>query len=64
MNQASPQYDDSLHMMEVLGGSFVKALVDCYYAADSRNKARLLAAFPETFEKYENMFQEWKGKQS
>ena len=49
-------YDNALHMMEVLGGSFVKALADLYYMADSTNKPRVRAAFPEYFERYEAMY--------
>ena len=52
------QYDNALHMMEVLGGSFVKALADLYYMADSTNKLRVRAAFPEYFEKYEAMYRQ------
>lgn len=59
----SRQYDNGLHMMEVLGGSFVKALVNCYYCADSSNKVKLRIAFSEYFEKYELMFKEHKAKE-
>lgn len=41
---ASQKFDDHYHLMEVQGGSFVKALVATYYRADAKNKARLLAA--------------------
>ncbi len=51
------EYDDALHMMEVIGGSFVKALANLYYMADSTNKRRVRAAFPEYFEKYEAQYQ-------
>lgn len=34
------QYDNAAHMMEVLGGSFVRSLIHCYYCADSNNKVR------------------------
>lgn len=50
-------YDDHLHMMEELGGSFVKSLAACYYRADSSNKSRLEAAFPEYFNKYREMWE-------
>jgi hypothetical protein len=49
-------YDDALHVMEVQGGSFVRALVDCYYAADSANKAKLRETFAGYFETYEARF--------
>lgn len=51
-------YDGPLHMMEVMGGSFVRSLANCYYAADSSCKQRLRAAFPEYFEHYELMFKQ------
>lgn len=53
-------YDNALHMMESFGGSFVKSLANCYYCADSTNKQRLRAAFPEVFERYERHFADWK----
>ena len=52
------QYDNGLHMMEELGGSFVKSLVNCYYCADSSNKAKLREAFAEYFERYDQMYKE------
>ncbi len=55
------QYDSPEHMMEVMGGSFVKALVDLWYCADSNNKPRVRAAFPEYFERYEQMYREHIG---
>lgn len=57
------QYDNALHMMEVLGGSFVKSLADCYYCADSNNKVKLRIAFSEYFERYELMFKEHNAKE-
>lgn len=58
-----PQYDNAAHMMEVLGGSFVRSLIHCYYCADSNNKVKLREAFSEYFEKYERMFKEHKAKE-
>lgn len=54
------EYDNALHMMEVLGGSFVKSLANCYYCADSDNKVKLRMAFSEYFERYELMFKNHK----
>jgi hypothetical protein len=51
-------------MMEIFGGGFVKALVDLWYRADSTNKQRLRAAFPEYFERYELMFKRHKESQA
>lgn len=53
MNQ---EFDNALHLMEVQGGSFVKALVELYYRADSTKKPRVRAAFPEVFDEYERRF--------
>lgn len=50
-------YDDALHLMETLGGSFVRSLAACYYAADPVNKEKLRAAFASYFESYEARFQ-------
>jgi len=55
-------YDDHLHMMEVMGGSFVKSLAACYYCADMSNKIRLEAAFPDYFNKYREMWKEHAAK--
>lgn len=49
-------YDNALHVMEVQGGSFVKALVNCYYTADSTNRAKLRETFAEYFESYQARF--------
>ena len=38
--------------MEKMGGGFASALAVAYYRADSDNKARILGAFPDLFEKY------------
>ena len=50
-------YDDPIHMMESIGGSFVKALAECYYRADSTNKIRLKTAFKDYFNHYEGLFE-------
>lgn len=52
----SPRFDSALHMMEVQGGSFVRALAACYYAADTENKLALRAAFAKYFDNYEAQF--------
>ena len=59
----SNHYDNALHMMEKFGGSFVKSLAHCYLMADSENRPRLRAAFPEVFERYERHFEDWKFAQ-
>lgn len=50
-------YDDALHLMEQTGGSFVRALAACYYAADPANKATLRAAFAKYFDEYQRKFE-------
>lgn len=45
--------------MEVLGGSFIKALVNLWYCADTINKQRVRSAFSDHFDRYEQMFKAW-----
>ena len=44
--------------MERMGGGFASALAVAYYQADSDNKARILAAWPDLFEKYRRIARE------
>ena len=44
--------------MERMGGGFASALAVAYYRADSNNKARILAAWPDLFEKYRRIARE------
>lgn len=53
----SQNFNSPLHMMEGLGGSFVRSLVACYQAADPTNKAKLRAAFADYFTLYERRFE-------
>lgn len=39
-------------VMERMGGGFAAAVAVAYYRADGDNKARVLDAFPELFDKY------------
>jgi hypothetical protein len=55
---AGDSFDSVLHLMEVRGGSFVRALAACYYAADPSNRMRLRAAFSDYFQNYEAQFLE------
>lgn len=50
------QFDNALHVMEVQGGSFVKSLANCFYAADPANRAILRQAFAHYFAEYEARF--------
>ena len=53
---ARPQSDDdhlyAAHEMEQMGGSFAACIARAYYCADSSNKERLKAAFPDLFTRY------------
>jgi len=40
--------------MEKYGGSFVKALAQCFYRADRNNFKKLQNAFEEYWEEYKN----------
>jgi hypothetical protein len=53
-----PTYDNALHLMEAIGGSFARALAELYYRADQNNKLRVRLAFPEIFARYESMYAE------
>jgi len=54
----SQQFDDALHVMEIQGGSFVKALSACYFRADPTNRAILRQAFARYFDEYEARYQQ------
>ena len=41
--------------MSVFGGSFVKALAECFTRADGFNFTKLKNAFPEYWDQYEKM---------
>ncbi|NML34896.1 hypothetical protein [Paraburkholderia antibiotica] len=56
-------YDNALHVMEVEGGSFIKALAHCYLMADSINRTKLRKTFAGYFEVYEARFEAWKEQQ-
>ena len=55
-----PQHDDdyiyAAHVMERIGGSFAAHIARAYFAADSGNRARLRAAFPDLFTRYFNVY--------
>lgn len=46
---------EAAETMQKHGGSFVKALAECYFRADELNKLRLVNAFNEYFELYAKM---------
>jgi len=41
-----------VHQMRERGGSFAQALADAWFKADSENRAKLEAAFPQLFDSY------------
>lgn len=45
-------------LMEKIGGGFASALAVAYFRADADNQARILAAWPDLFERYRRMDQE------
>lgn len=52
-------YDNALHMMELQGGSFVRALAELYLRADAENKLRVRAAFADYFTEYKDRYFAW-----
>lgn len=48
-------YLDAAHEMQRMGGSFAACIARAYFAADSSNKERLKAAFPDLFVSYYNL---------
>ena len=44
--------------MERMGGGFASALALAYFRADSDNQARILAAWPDLFERYRRIARE------
>lgn len=57
---ARPQSDDdyihAAQLMEQMGGSFAASIARAYYVADSGNRERLKAAFPDLFTRYYNEY--------
>lgn len=45
-------------LMEKIGGGFASALAVAYFRADADNQARILAAWPDLFERYRRMDQD------
>lgn len=48
----------AVRLMSRIGGSFAAALAAAYWAADSDNRARILAGWPDLIERYRRMAQE------
>ena len=53
LNQDQDLKLDIAENMKTYGGSFVKALSECVYTADSDNLAILIEAFPNYFKQYQ-----------
>jgi 2-oxo-4-hydroxy-4-carboxy--5-ureidoimidazoline (OHCU) decarboxylase len=54
----------AVQVMERMGGGFASALAVAYYRADSDNRARILAAWPDLFEKYRRIAHELQPDQA
>lgn len=52
-SQHTARHIDVLDAMSRFGGSFVKALAEAWFRADSDNHAKLYAAFAEYYDRYE-----------
>jgi hypothetical protein len=52
MSLTPDQLHRAAHTMEKQGGHFASAIAAAYFAADSNNRARLLAAFGDLFERF------------
>lgn len=52
-------YENPIDLMHRTGGSFAQSIAQAYFHADSSNRLRLHAAFPELFAKYEQQFNQW-----
>lgn len=50
--QSDDDYLDAAHEMQRMGGGFASCIARAYFAADSSNKERLKAAFPDLFTRY------------
>ncbi len=48
----------AVRLMSRIGGSFAAALAAAYWVADSDNRARILAGWPDLIERYRRMAQE------
>lgn len=56
--------DKELYVVEAMakyGGSFVKALAECFYRADPDNFIKLRAAFSEYWQQYEKIAEKENG---
>jgi hypothetical protein len=51
---------DAFHLMEALGGGFASRLAKAWFYADSGNRTRIEAAFPEMIGRYAAMAEQRK----
>lgn len=54
----------AVQVMERMGGGFASALAVAYYRADGDNRARILATWPDLFEKYRRIARELQPDQA
>ena len=55
--------EECIKAMETYGGSFVQALVNCWWKADSNNRAILKKSFAHYFKQYQDMADKTKRKE-
>jgi pyruvate/2-oxoacid:ferredoxin oxidoreductase beta subunit len=49
------EIESTIRAMERMGGSFVRALAECYRRADSTNKKKIETTWPEYFKEYKDL---------
>lgn len=54
--QTEADYFHATELMYCIGGRFAANIASAYGAADSHNRERLRAAFPDLFTKYFNLY--------
>ena len=42
-------------LMDRIGGGFASSIAQAFYRADASNRARLVAAFPDLFDRYRDI---------
>lgn len=53
--QTDEDYYNATALMHLIGGSFAAHIASAYFYADSHNRLRLRAAFPDLFTRYFTM---------
>lgn len=58
------EYASPIDLMHRTGDSFARDIAQAFICANTHNQQRLLSAFPELFDKYEQLFDHWKDMKS